>query len=165
MNYNTSYHTSLGCDPSRVIHGPAPYNVLDIKTGICPQETPTTNSQIAEVVSKQTEIIFQDVRKNTMQAYIKYKVYYDRKTNASKLNEQHYVYVLQPKQLTNEAKFPSQTSDGWAPTLLTSPYRITVIWLKTRNEQTPSPLLPETTAVHALPTHTRRANNITGIQT
>ena len=46
---------------------------------------------------EQAEAIFQDVRKNIMQAYIKYKAYYDKKANASKLKEQQYVYLLQPK--------------------------------------------------------------------
>ena len=31
-----------------------------------------------------------------MQAYIKYKAYYDEKLNASKFKERHYVYALQP---------------------------------------------------------------------
>ena len=31
LNYNTSYHTSIGCEPSRVFHGRVPYNVLDLK--------------------------------------------------------------------------------------------------------------------------------------
>ena len=37
LNYNTSYHTSTGCEPSRVFHGRIPYNVLDLKLGIRPQ--------------------------------------------------------------------------------------------------------------------------------
>ena len=66
--------------------------------GIRPQKIPTPNSQIAKDVLKQTEMIFHDVRKNTMQAYIKYKAYFDKKKlNASKIKEQKYVYVLQPK--------------------------------------------------------------------
>ena len=36
LNYNTSYHTSIGCEPSRVFHGRFPYNVLDLKLGIRP---------------------------------------------------------------------------------------------------------------------------------
>ena len=71
LNYNTSYHTSIGCEPSRVFHGRVPYNVLDIKMGIRPQKRPTPNSQIAKDVLKRTEMIFHDVRKNAMQAYIK----------------------------------------------------------------------------------------------
>ena len=42
-------------------------------------------------------MIFQDVRKNAMQVYIKYKQYFDKKANASKLKQPVYVYILQPK--------------------------------------------------------------------
>ena len=42
-------------------------------------------------------MIHQDVRKNAMQAYIKYKAYYDKKAKASKHKEADYVYILQPK--------------------------------------------------------------------
>ena len=73
LNYNTSYHASIGCEPSRVFHGRIPYNILDLKMGIGPQEIPPPDSQIAQDVLEQTETIFQDVRKNTMHAYIKYK--------------------------------------------------------------------------------------------
>ena len=31
LNYKTSYHTSLGCEPTRVFHGKIPYNILDHK--------------------------------------------------------------------------------------------------------------------------------------
>ena len=40
LNYNTSYHASIGCEPSRVFHGRIPYNILDIKMGIRPQKIP-----------------------------------------------------------------------------------------------------------------------------
>ena len=73
LNYSTSYHTSFGREPSRVFHGRIPYNLLDLKLGIRPQEQPILNSQIAQNVLEQTEMIHHDVRKNTMPAYIKYK--------------------------------------------------------------------------------------------
>ena len=38
LNYNTSYHTSIGCEPSPVFHGCIPYNVLDLKLEIRPQQ-------------------------------------------------------------------------------------------------------------------------------
>ena len=97
LNYNTSYHTSIGCEPSRIFHGRIPYNVLDLKLGIRPQQQPITTSQVAQDVPDKTEMIHQDVRKNAMQAYIKYKNYYHKKANASKLKEADSVYVLQPK--------------------------------------------------------------------
>ena len=41
-----------------------------------------------------------------MQAYIKYKAYYDKKTNASKLKQSDYVYSLQPKADQLGSKIP-----------------------------------------------------------
>ena len=106
LNYNTSYHTNIGCEPSRVLHGRFPYYVLDIKLGIRPQQQPIPSSQIAQEVLEQTEMIHQDVRKNIMQAYIKYKAYYDKKANTSKLKEAEYVYILQPKADHQGSKIP-----------------------------------------------------------
>ena len=73
LDDNTSYHASIGCEPSRVFQGRIPYNILDLKMGIRPQKIPPPDSQIAQDVLEQREIIFRDVRKNAMQAYIKYK--------------------------------------------------------------------------------------------
>ena len=106
LNYNTSYHTSIGCEPSRVFHGRIPYNILDLKLGIRPQQQSIPTSQIAQDILEQTEMIYPDVRKNTMQAYIKYKAYYDKKANASKLEEADYVYILQPKADHQGSKIP-----------------------------------------------------------
>ena len=41
-----------------------------------------------------------------MQAYNKYKAYYDKKANASKLKEADYVYDLQPKAAHQASKIP-----------------------------------------------------------
>ena len=71
LHFNTSYHKSIGCEPSRVFHGRIPYNILGLKLGIRPQQQPILTSQIAQDILEQTEMIYQDVRKNTMQAYIK----------------------------------------------------------------------------------------------
>ena len=107
LNYNTSYHTSsIGCKLNRVFHGRIPCNVLDLKLGIRPQQQPIPTSKIAQEVLEQTEMIHQDVRKNIMQAYIKYKAYYDKKANASKLKEADYVYILQPKADHQGSKIP-----------------------------------------------------------
>ena len=106
LNYNTSYHASIGCEPSRVFHGRIPYNILDLKMGIRPQQIPPPDSQIAQDVLEQTETIFQDVRKNAMQAYLKHRAYYYRKANASKLKKADYVLILQPKADHQESKIP-----------------------------------------------------------
>ena len=74
--------------------------------GIRPQQQPIPTSQTAQEVLEQTEMIHKDARKNTMQAYIKYKAYYDKKANSSKLNEADYVYILQPKVDHQGSKIP-----------------------------------------------------------
>ena len=79
LNYNTSYQTSIGCESSRVLYGLIPYSVLDLKTGALPQQIPIPFSQIAPDLLVQREMIYQDVRKNAMQANIKNKAYYDKK--------------------------------------------------------------------------------------
>ena len=106
LNCNTSYHSSFGCEPSRVFHGRIPYNKLDLRLGIRPQKILAPDSEIAQDVLEQTETIFQDVRRNAMQAYIKYKAYYDKKANASKLKQSDYVYILQPKADHPGSKIP-----------------------------------------------------------
>ena len=52
--------------------------------GIPPQKIPSPDSEIAQDALEQTEMIFQDVRRNAMQASIKYKAYYDKKSQCLK---------------------------------------------------------------------------------
>ena len=74
--------------------------------GIDPQKIPSPDSEIAQDVLEQTEMIFQDVRRNAMETYIKYKAYYDKKANASKLKQSDYVYTLKPKGNHQGSKIP-----------------------------------------------------------
>ena len=65
--------------------------------GSLPRKTPMRNSQAAEDVLQQAELIFQDVRKSIMQAYNNDKAHYDRKEYDSKVKERAYMHVLQLK--------------------------------------------------------------------
>ena len=105
-NYITSYQTSIGCESSRDFHGRIPYNILDLKLGILPQQQPSPASQIAQDVLDQTEKIHRVVRKKAMQAYVKYKAYNDKKANASKLKQSDYVYVFEQKADHQGSKIP-----------------------------------------------------------
>ena len=87
LNYNTTNDTSIGCGPTLVFHGRIPYNTLDLTLGIRPQQQLIPTSQCAQDVLDQTKMIHQNVRKNAMQAYIKYKPYYYKRATASKLKE------------------------------------------------------------------------------
>ena len=90
LNYNTSYHCALDCEPSRVFHGRTPYNVLDLKFGIrnAQQTTPTTAP--GEDILHKTQQMKETVSKNLIQSYIGYKQYYDKKANAHPLQVNEY---------------------------------------------------------------------------
>ena len=63
LNYNTSYHSALGCEPSRVFHGRIPYNVLDLKFGIRNQRPTTTTTNMGEDILHKTQQIKEAVNK------------------------------------------------------------------------------------------------------
>ena len=68
-----------------------------MELGIRPQQATFPTSQRSRNVLDQTQVIYQDVRRNAMQAYIRCKAYYDKRANASTLEEADYIEVLQPK--------------------------------------------------------------------
>ena len=107
LNNNTPYHTSNDSEPSSVFHGRRLlYKLLDLKLGISPQHASIPTSQTAQNVLDETQMIYQDVRRNAMKAYIKAKAYYEKKFNSSKTDEADYVYALQSKVDHQGSTFP-----------------------------------------------------------
>ena len=106
LNYNTTYHSSIGCEPSKVFHGRIPYNVLDHKLGNNPNKNFLPTTEFAEEVQQRTQILIDQTKKNIMQSLLKYKDYYDRKAKAAPLKEKDYCFVLQPKADTQGSKIP-----------------------------------------------------------
>ena len=106
LNYNTTYHSSLGCEPSRIFHGRVPYNILDHRLGLNPNPKilPTTN--FAEELQRRTQILIDKTKKNIMQSYLKYKEYYDRKAKAAPLQQGDYCFILQPLADHQGSKIP-----------------------------------------------------------
>ena len=94
LNYNTSNPTSIRGEASRVFRGRVPYNVRDLKMGSNPQKQSTPNFQVAQDLLDQIDMILQNVRRDAMPAYTKFKAYYDKKESTSKLRERNYVSVL-----------------------------------------------------------------------
>ena len=97
LNYKTTYHSSIGCEPSKVFHGRIPFNVLDLKLLNNPNKNFLPTTEFAEEVQQRTQILIDQTKKNIMQPYLKYKDYYDRKAKAAPLKEKDYCFVLQPK--------------------------------------------------------------------
>ena len=97
LNHNTTYHASLGCEPSRVFHGRIPHNILDYKLGYNPNPKYQPQTDVAEEIQRRMRILLDQTKKNIMQSYLKYKAYYDRKAKASPLETTDYCYILNPK--------------------------------------------------------------------
>ena len=106
LNYNTTYHSSIGCEPSKVFHGRIPNNVLDHKLGNNPNKNFLPTTEFAEELQQRTQILIDQTKKNIMQSYLKYKEYYDRKAKAAPLQENDYCFVLQPKADCQGSKIP-----------------------------------------------------------
>ena len=108
MNYNTTYHETVGCEQSTVFHGRIHYNVLDLKLGIKPKWKTTPNSDIAEQLQNQIDEVRATAKDNIMLSYLKYKKYYDRKTSAALLKVNDYCYILNPKYDNQSTTFAFQ---------------------------------------------------------
>ena len=128
LNYNTSYHTSIGCEPSRVFHGRIPYNVLDLKLEINPQQQPILTSQIAPEVLEQTEMIHQMFARISCKRTLNTKPIMTKRPTLQNSKKQIKCTSCNRKRIIKAAKFHSQNFDGLARTLSKKCYQITIIW-------------------------------------
>ena len=108
LNYNTTYNSSIGCEPSKVFHGRNPYNVLDHKLGNNPNKDFLPTTEYAEELQQRTQILIDKTKQNIMQSYLKNKEFYDRKTKAAPLKEQDFCFILQPNANNLGSKIPSR---------------------------------------------------------
>ena len=71
LNYNTTYHSSFDCEPSRVFHGRVPHNILDHKLGLPFNPNIAPNTDFAREILRRTKILIDKRKKNVMQSHIK----------------------------------------------------------------------------------------------
>ena len=57
LNHNTSYHASIGSEPTRVFHGRIPFNILDQKLGNNPNEQINPTTKFAEKIQNRTKLL------------------------------------------------------------------------------------------------------------
>ena len=62
-NYNTTYHSSIECEPSKVFHGRIPFNVLDHNLGNNPNKNFLPTTEFAEEVQQRTQILINQTKK------------------------------------------------------------------------------------------------------
>ena len=96
LNHNTTYSTTLDCEPSRIFHGRIPYNKLDHELGLNPNPKLLRTTDFAYQFKRRAQILIDSTKKNIMQSFLKYKEYYDRKAKAAPLQQNGYCFNLQP---------------------------------------------------------------------
>ena len=126
LNYNTSYHSALGCEPSRVFHGRIPYNVLDLKFGKRSGRHSTSTTNPGEDILHKTQQIKKTVRKNLMQFYIRYKQYYDKKANSHPSTSTNTTTHYTPGQIARILKSHSENISGQDPTSSSKCFNLTI---------------------------------------
>ena len=118
LNYNTTYHSSIDCEPSRVFHGRTPHNILDCKLGLRFNRNIAPSTDFAEKLLRRTKILYDKTTKNVMQSYIKYKKYYHKKAKASPSKQKDYCFILQPKADYQGSKIPFRNFHWIGPYLV-----------------------------------------------
>ena len=96
MTHNTTYHASLKCSPTEIVHGRTPYNALDLKYSNPERQVDIKVGDVNIILERMNEI-YRDNTFNIEAAYHKYKAYYDRKTEAQPLGVNELVFLLDPK--------------------------------------------------------------------
>ena len=105
MNYNTSYHESLLCEPTTVFHGQIPYNFLDIKLGLKQERKKDAKEDLMDELQKQIAEIHQAAKNNLTQSFLNTSDIMIRKATAMPLKVNVYCYVLNPKADIQSMKF------------------------------------------------------------
>ena len=85
LNHNTTYHATLGCEPTRVFHGRIPHKILDFKLGDNPNPRFQPQTEAPEEIQRRIALFHDQTKKNMIQSYLKYKTYYERKAKAAPL--------------------------------------------------------------------------------
>ena len=116
MAHNTTYHQTIKCTPSELFHGRVPYNALDFKYGN-PLQPPRNNVNIKTLIDEVNQK-FKTTHDNIIEAFHKYKQYYDRKAQALPLKVGEFAFLLNPK-YTNQSDKVAFNSFQWD-----GPYRI-----------------------------------------
>ena len=106
LKYNTSYHASIGCEPTRVFYGRVPFNILDHKLGNNPNERITPTTDVAKEIQNRAKLLMDKTKEKIMHSYLKYKRNYDRKAKAASLKESECCFTLQPKVDYQGSKIP-----------------------------------------------------------
>ena len=112
FNYNTSYHTSVGCEPSRIIYGRVPYDILDHKLWLKPTPGLIPTRDFADERIRTTQLLFDKTKKNVMHSYIRLKSIMTKKQKLHHCMRKTTSINYNSKRITKDQKYPLEISDG-----------------------------------------------------
>ena len=116
LNYNTTYHSSIDCEPSRVFHGRVPHTILDHKLGLRFNTNIIPTTDFVEELLRRTKILYDKTKKNVMQSIIKYKNIMTIKQKPHLYKNKITALYFSQRRTTKGQKYRSVTSDGLLPT-------------------------------------------------
>ena len=148
-----------------MFHGRIPYFNIDLKMGIRPQQAPISTSQLPQFILNQTEMICQDVRKNAMQAYIKYEAFYDKKANASNQTSRICLCLTAESRSSREQNSFYGNSVDWALHYLKSVIEQKLFGTQNWHQEDASASSYAIASVHTPTTPTRCTNHATRMET
>ena len=111
-SHNTSYHSSIRCAPTMLFHGHDPNTPLDLRYGPARNRRPVTHSKYLTEVSDRMAELHANAKENTIEAYLRFRRYYDKKAKAEPLRLHEYCLLLNPK-LTTQNMFAGKNSTKW----------------------------------------------------
>ena len=112
--HNTSYYSSIGCTPTSIFPGREPIKPLDIRFNRKNSQKFDPKSDFVTELQDAMQVKFAENKEKIIEAYHKYRKYYDAKANADPLETQNFCLLLNPK-LTHQTSFGFKSMQVWLP--------------------------------------------------
>ena len=110
--HNTSYHSSIGCTPSSLFHGREPIKLIDLRfRSHALAQKELTSDYLVDLQDSLLEQ-FSHTKLRLLDAYHKYRTYYDKKAAAKPLMQHQYCLLLNPSLLT-QSDFAAKSNTIW----------------------------------------------------
>ena len=110
--HNTSYHSSIGCTRSSLFHGREPIKPIDLRfRSHALAQKELTSDYLVDLQDSLLEQ-FSHTKLRLLDAYHKYRTYYDKKAAAKPLMQHQYCLLLNPSLLT-QSDFAAKSTTIW----------------------------------------------------
>ena len=127
LNYNTSYHTSIGCEPRRVFHGRIPYKILDLKWEFALSSSLSLPRKLPKIFLIKPKWSIKMCARIQCKRILNTRPIMTKRPTPQSLKKQIMYISCSRKRIIKEAKFHSPNFDGLARILLRKHYQTIII--------------------------------------